>query len=87
MIMLGSAREDAANEKYRWRTPSEVGGVTVCIYVIVSDADAHHARAKAEGADIITEPHDNEGYPGRSYGVRDPEGNSWDFGTYDPWAE
>ncbi len=26
-------------------------------------------------------------HPGRSYNVRDPEGNNWDFGSYDPWAE
>jgi uncharacterized glyoxalase superfamily protein PhnB len=45
------------------------------------------ARAKAAGAEIVTEPHANEGYPGRSYHCRDLEGNDWDFGTYDPWAE
>ena len=41
---------------------------------------------EAGGAEIITEPHDNEGYPGRGYTARDPEGNVWSFGSYDPFA-
>jgi uncharacterized glyoxalase superfamily protein PhnB len=86
MVMLSSARNDPGADIYRWRTPKQAGGVTVCVCAIIDDPDAHYARAKAEGADIVTEPHDNEGYPGRSYNVRDPEGNDWDFGTYDPWA-
>jgi uncharacterized glyoxalase superfamily protein PhnB len=87
MVMLSSATKPQSKDIYRWRTPAEAGGVTVCVAVIITDPDAHHARAKAAGADIVTEPHDNEGYPGRSYNTRDPEGNNWDFGTYDPWAE
>jgi uncharacterized glyoxalase superfamily protein PhnB len=87
LIMLSSATRCEANERYRWRTPVEAGGVTICVYAVIDDPDAHFDRAKAAGADIVTEPHDNEGYPGRSYNVRDPEGNDWDFGTYDPWAE
>jgi uncharacterized glyoxalase superfamily protein PhnB len=26
-------------------------------------------------------------YGSREYSVRDPEGNLWSFGTYDPYAE
>lgn len=87
MVMLSSARNDPEAAKYRWKTAKEAGGVTVCIAAIIADPDAHFARAKAEGADIVTEPHDNEGYPGRSYNARDPEGNGWDFGTYNPWVD
>lgn len=86
MIMLGSARDDETKAHYRWKTPEEAGGVTSCVYVVIDDVDAHHARAAAAGAEIVTPPHDNDGYPGRSYNARDPEGNDWDFGTYDPWA-
>jgi len=86
MVMLSSVRDDETVALYRWKTPAQAGGVTVCISARIADPDAHFARAKAGGADIVTEPHDNEGYPGRSYNVRDPEGNNWDFGTYDPWA-
>jgi uncharacterized glyoxalase superfamily protein PhnB len=26
-------------------------------------------------------------YGAREYSARDPEGNLWSFGTYDPWKE
>jgi len=86
MVMLSSARNSAASERYRWKTPAEAGGVTACVYCVIDDPDAHFARAAAAGAEIVTQPHANEGYPGRSYNARDPEGNDWDFGTFDPWA-
>ena len=83
MIMLGSARKD---EFGRWvKPPRETGGVgTQSAYVIVEDADAHYARAKAAGAEIVTEVEDQD-YGGRLYACRDPEGHLWSFGTYDPW--
>ncbi len=56
------------------------------IYVIVADADAHCARARAAGAEIIQAPQDEE-YGGRGYTCRDLEGNVWTFGSYDPFAE
>ena len=86
LMMLSSARSGEETDRYRWKTPAEAGGVTICIACVIDDPDAHFARAKAAGADIVTEPHDNPGYPGRSYNARDLEGNNWDFGTYDPWA-
>ena len=87
LVMLSSARSGPATEMYRWKTPAEAGGVTACVACVIDDPDAHFARAKAAGGDLVTEPHDNEGYPGRSYNVRDPEGHNWDFGTYDAWAQ
>lgn len=86
LVMLSSARPNETAELYRWKTPTEAGGITACIYCVIDDPDSHFARARTAGADIVTEPHDNEGYPGRSYNTRDPEGNDWDFGSYDPWA-
>ena len=53
------------------------------IYVAVEDADAHHARAKAAGANIFRELEDQP-YGSRDYSARDPEGNIWSFGTYNP---
>ena len=85
MIMLGSARAD---EFGQWvKPPQEVGGAgTQSAYVIVDDADAHHARAKAAGAEIVMEVADQD-YGGRLYACRDPEGHLWNFGTYDPWPQ
>ncbi len=53
--------------------------------VIVTDADAHYARAKAAGAVIVLEIADQE-YGGRGYACKDPEGHLWWFGSYDPWT-
>jgi uncharacterized glyoxalase superfamily protein PhnB len=83
MIMLCSARED---EFGQWvKPPRETGGIgTQSAYVIVEDADAHYARAKAAGAEIVMEVEDQD-YGGRLYSCLDPEGHLWSFGTYDPW--
>ncbi|WP_433324272.1 VOC family protein [Spirillospora sp. CA-294931] len=53
------------------------------LYVAVDDPDAHHARAKAAGAEITMELVDQP-YGSREYGARDLEGNIWYFGTYRP---
>lgn len=85
MIMLGSS--DDREFGRRMKTPAEVGGFgTQSPYVIVADADAHYARARAAGAEIVIELRD-EDYGGRGYSCRDPEGHLWNFGTYDPWAK
>jgi uncharacterized glyoxalase superfamily protein PhnB len=86
MIMLGSAGRGDVDARFNWKTAQQAGCVTTSLYVVVDDVDAHHARAVAAGAQIGTPPHDNEGYPGRGYDARDPEGNVWSFGSYDPWA-
>lgn len=83
MIMLGSERE---NDIGRVSVhPADTGGrSTQSAYLIVSDVDAHYARAKVNGAEIVvelkTEPH------GRGYSCRDLEGHLWNFGDYDPWT-
>ena len=85
MVMLGSARDGEAESLYSWTTPRDLSGVTTCIYVVVADVDAHCLHARNQGAVVVNEPHDNQGYPGRGYEALDPEGNLWSFGTYDPW--
>ncbi len=84
MIMLGSATD---SEYGRLVThPAETGGLeTQTAYVIVGDADAHYARAKVAGAQIVIDIK-TEDYGGRDYTCRDPEGHVWTFGTFDPWA-
>jgi uncharacterized glyoxalase superfamily protein PhnB len=77
-IMLGSPHDGPFG-----RSPRELGGVTGSIYVVVEDVDAHHARAKEAGAEILREPNDTE-YGSREYGARDPGGHVWSFGTYQP---
>jgi uncharacterized glyoxalase superfamily protein PhnB len=87
MVMLGSAQPGDVQSLYNWKTPAEAGGITMCVCAWVADPDTHCARARAKGAEIIRAPNANDGYPGRGYDARDPEGNVWNFGSYDPWAE
>ena len=84
MIMIGSARNDASGEL---QAPLPTVDTQVCQspYVVVSDVDQHHERAAANGAQIVLAPED-QAYGGRLYSCHDPEGNLWNFGSYDPWA-
>lgn len=52
-------------------------------YLVVDDADAHHATAVAAGAPVVMELTDQP-YGSREYAVEDPEGNVWTVGTYRP---
>jgi uncharacterized glyoxalase superfamily protein PhnB len=52
--------------------------------VTVEDPDAHYAVARKAGATVVRELEDMD-YGSREYSVRDPEGNLWSFGTYDPY--
>jgi uncharacterized glyoxalase superfamily protein PhnB len=56
----------------------------ISLYVVVNDLDAHHRRATAAGADIVRDLAEMD-YGSREYSARDPEGNLWSFGTYDPY--
>lgn len=53
------------------------------VYLVVDDIDAHHARARAAGAEVVREPTDTD-YGSRDYAARDLAGNVWSFGTYQP---
>jgi uncharacterized glyoxalase superfamily protein PhnB len=81
MVMLGSARDDQYGRL--------VGGsdrpFLASVYVVVDDVAGHAAQARAAGAEIIMEP-DEQDYGGSSYTARDPEGNIWSFGSYNPWV-
>ena len=84
MIMLGSVKETDYGKLLR--RPHDTGGVTMSVYIIVHHVDAHFARAKAAGAQIVKEPVTQD-YGGRDYTCKDPEGHIWSFGTYDPMAQ
>jgi PhnB protein len=64
-----------------YKNPRRLEAKTQNIYVYVDDVDAHYERAKAAGATITREPED-QFYGDRNYGVEDPEGHEWYFGTH-----
>jgi uncharacterized glyoxalase superfamily protein PhnB len=76
MVMLGTDRGDGYGS-----AGSHVG--QGWMYVVVEDADAHYAQAKAAGAEVVRELEEQE-YGSRDYSARDFEGNLWSFGTYRP---
>jgi uncharacterized glyoxalase superfamily protein PhnB len=55
----------------------------ICLYVVVDDPDAHYEHARAAGAEMVMDITDQP-YGSREYAARDPEGNVWCFGTYQP---
>ena len=84
MIMLGSASNQTEMAKMM-RQPDEIGKAeTQHPCLIVSDADAVYASAKAAGAEIVMEIADMP-YGGRAFTCRDLEGHEWHIGSYDPW--
>lgn len=86
MIMLGSAVGEGEYRKWV-QPPSQVGDVvSVGLYVVIEgDVDAHCARAREHGAQILLPPTDQD-YGGRDYTCRDLQGYVWTFGTYNPWT-
>lgn len=72
------------------REPGWLGGAAaaplaspISLYAVVDDPVAHHDRALAEGATVVREPEHTD-YGSHEYSARDPEGNLWSFGTYQP---
>jgi uncharacterized glyoxalase superfamily protein PhnB len=50
-------------------------------YIVVDEPGALCDRVRAAGAEITIDLHDTD-YGSRDFGIRDPEGNRWYFGTY-----
>lgn len=73
LMMVGQASE-----------PDALRPATIA-YVIIDDADALHDRVVAAGGKII-HPLTDQPYGGRDFGCLDLEGNTWHFGTYDPFV-
>lgn len=77
--------ESALMVGYEWsdeyKSPASIGGkVTQSIHIqIDDDVDAHCARARAGGMEILMAPAD-QFYGARTYRCRDPEGHIWTVG-------
>jgi uncharacterized glyoxalase superfamily protein PhnB len=85
MIMLGSVDNGGEASKFMAQ-PDEIGGrETQGAYLVVPNADAVYATAKAAGAEMVLDIRDMD-YGGRAFTCRDLEGHIWSIGTYDPWA-
>ena len=77
-VMIGSETPDGAD-----RFGRHAG--TGFYYLAVEDAGAAFERARSSGADVTSELESRD-YGGREFSLRDPEGNVWSVGEYDPSA-
>ncbi|OLT14512.1 hypothetical protein BJF78_18795 [Pseudonocardia sp. CNS-139] len=76
VVMVGTRRGGA--------DPYDTGRAV--LYLVLDDpaeVDAHHDRAVAAGATVLSGLVDQP-YGSREYAVTDPEGNVWSVGTYRP---
>ncbi|MGW0532877.1 VOC family protein [Streptomyces sp. NPDC003032] len=75
-IMLGSYDPESSAGADTCGEPGTSGA-----YVVTDQVDALYARLTAAGVKIIGEIEDKP-YGSREFGIADPEGNRWFFGTY-----
>jgi uncharacterized glyoxalase superfamily protein PhnB len=80
VVMVSSAKPDQGR-----LSPRGLPGVSQALSVRIDDPDAHCARAREAGAEIVRDLQDEE-YGSRGYMAKDPEGHQWYFGTYRPGA-
>lgn len=71
-VMFGSHKPDGP-----WTLQPGSAG----FYVVTEDPAAVRKRAEAAGAEVLREPATTD-YGSTEFGLRDPEGNQWSFGTY-----
>jgi PhnB protein len=74
LIMMGQGAKEKGMASVR-----ETGTATQGVFIYLADVDAHCARARAAGAEIVR-PIEDLPY-GRSYSARDLEGHPWFFTT------
>ena len=85
MVMLGPIGDNEYDQFIG--QPNEAGGkVTQAPYIVIDNPEEHCAHAKANGADIVYGPKDDDGR-GVMYSCRDPDGHLWNFGSYNPWTD
>lgn len=79
LIFLGPDHKD---DRYGMHSPLSLNGTNQCVYIATEEnIDAHCARAKGAGAEMITAPHDTP-YGGREYTCMDLERHVWSVGSY-----
>jgi uncharacterized glyoxalase superfamily protein PhnB len=86
LIMVNPFNPDSAFGKMLNLPKNLKGYNTQTPYFIIENVDEHYKNAKANGAEIVMDIKD-EDYGGRGYSCKDPEGNIWSFGSYNPFSE
>ncbi len=74
VVMIGRS----GPQRHGLSSPADAGATTAMLMVHVDDVDAHHRRAAAEGAQVLSEPEDMV-WGDRRYEALDLEGHRWHF--------
>src|ERR1700722_2604406 len=86
-LQAGAGAVIVADAAHGRRVPARDEGVTHSTMVRVADVDAHHRHAAAEGAEILSDPVDQQ-FGERQYSARDLGDHLWTFtqsiGDVDP---
>ncbi len=84
LVMINPFKPETAFGKMM-NVPQKLNGFnTQTPYFIIDAVDEHYKIAKENGAEIVVNIKD-EDYGGRGYSCKDPEGNIWSFGSYNPF--
>jgi uncharacterized glyoxalase superfamily protein PhnB len=76
-LELEGGRVYAGQPPEGYENPAKAGSTSL-VYFIVADVDAHHERARAEGAAVVEELVDTP-FGHRRYTCDDPQGHRWSF--------
>ncbi len=76
-LELEGGRVYAGQPPEGYQNPSRVGSTSL-VHFLVADVDAHHERARAEGAAVVEELVDTP-FGHRRYTCDDPQGHRWAF--------
>jgi uncharacterized glyoxalase superfamily protein PhnB len=85
MIMLGTAGANTQTADW-YRQPDEAGGLTASVYLLVRDCMPVYESARAANAEFVQDL-ETKDYGGKAFTVRDPEGQIWSVGEYNPWQK
>jgi uncharacterized glyoxalase superfamily protein PhnB len=77
-MRAGAGRIYLGNPGSGYRNPRQLENSSVLVCVDVDDVDAHCARARTAGAEIRSDPEDQD-HGDRRYEAVDPEGHRWFF--------
>jgi uncharacterized glyoxalase superfamily protein PhnB len=80
-MRIGDVLVELSAAHGEYATPRRLGKHSQSLIVLVDDVDDHHARARAAGAAIITEPTDTP-WGLRQYTVDDLAGHRWEFAQH-----
>jgi uncharacterized glyoxalase superfamily protein PhnB len=86
MIMLGSVSGGRRFDELITTVRDSGARPTSCPFLVIADVQDAADRVEAGGGTIL-DPVAEQDHGGLAFSCADPEGNLWNVGSYDPWAQ